>query len=148
MKKYLVPGVLLVVSVLAPAVQAGPAAQAFGTCLTDALSGKERKDMAQWIYFAIAAHPEMKSFSKVTDEDRNRMDQYMGKLVTRLISEDCPEKAKAAMKEGGAYAFQQAFGLVGQVAMRELMTDPNVQKAIMGYTQYLDQKKLKALGEE
>lgn len=119
-------------------------AQAFGTCLIDSLTGKERKQLAKWVYFAIAAHPEMESFSNVQEGDRKNTDKSIGSLVTRLLVDDCPQELILAQNTD-PLAIQKAFELVGQVAMQELMTSQDVVTAISSYANYLDQGKINAL---
>ena len=147
MKKFLLLIAVVVCASLSWQVQAGPAAQELGVCLTDSLTGKERKDLAKWIFFAIAAHPEISSYSKVSEANQQQSDEFVGNLVTRLMADDCPQKSKNALQEGGSVAFEQAFGLVGQVAMQELMADHKVLQTISGYEKYLDQTRLRALSE-
>ena len=123
-------------------------AQDLGTCLIDSLNGKERKQLAKWIYFAIAAHPEMVKFSNIKDDDRVETDKYIGKLVTRLLAEDCASTAKIALKTD-PLALEKAFELVGQVAMQELMNNQSVNSAVTSYIKYADLNKLKSLiGEQ
>lgn len=127
--------------------QAGSAANELGVCMTDSLSGKERKTLAKWVFFAMAAHPEISSYSNISQADRDQTDEFVGKLVTRLIVEDCPQQSKVAFKNYGAVAFEQAFGLVGQVAMQELMNDKNVNQSFAGFEKYLDNEKFNQLGQ-
>ena len=115
--------------------------QALGTCLVDSLDGKERKQLAKWIYFAIAAHPEMASFSNVTADDRQATDEYVGDLVTRLLVDDCPDAFKAA-QGSDPLALQKSFEFVGQVAMQELITNQDVVVAISSYANYADQERI------
>ncbi|MCK5852616.1 hypothetical protein KAH27_06255 [bacterium] len=122
--------------------------QSLGTCLVDSLNGKERKQLAKWIYFAIAAHPEMKSFSNISGNDRITTDRYVGKLVTRLLVEDCSSSLVTAQK-ADPLALQKAFELVGQVAMQELMNNQEVTTAISSYANYADLNKISTLlGEQ
>lgn len=118
--------------------------ESFGTCLIDSLNGKERKQLAKWIYFAMAAHPEISSFSKASSKDIDSTDQYVGDLVTRLLTVDCPTEMKLANAEN-PLALQQAFELVGQVATQELMTNENVMTSITGYAKYADMDKINLL---
>ncbi|MGD8992745.1 MAG: hypothetical protein PVI00_14915 [Desulfobacterales bacterium] len=115
-----------------------------GTCLVDSLTGKERKNLAKWIYFALAAHPEMSSYSNIKQDDRVKIDKYVGTLVTRLLAEDCASEFKSAQKTD-PLALRKAFELVGQVAMQELMTNQDVKTSITSYIQYADQKKIQAV---
>ena len=118
--------------------------QSLGACLVDSLNGKERKQLAKWIYFAIAAHPEISDFSKASSKDIDSTDQYIGGLVTRLLTVDCPTEMKLA-NDLDPLAMQQAFELVGQVAMQELMTNENVMSSITGYIKYADMDKINSL---
>ncbi|MDX1739276.1 MAG: hypothetical protein R3261_13630 [Alphaproteobacteria bacterium] len=131
--------IFLTVAVCISPVNAG--APDLGTCLVDSLTGKERKHLAKWIYFAIAAHPEMSSYSNIKQNDRVKIDQYIGTLVTRLLAEDCASEFKSAQK-ANPIALQRAFELVGQVAMQELMTNQDVQASIVSYVKYTDQNKI------
>ena len=117
---------------------------ALSTCLGDSLTGKERKSLAKWIFFAIAAHPEIKSYSNVGPNDIKISDEYMGKLITRLLTVDCPSKLKMAYSSDPA-SVQRAFEVVGRVAMQELMTSQEVQKAITNYAQFADTAKINKL---
>ena len=113
-------------------------------CLVDSLDGKERKQLAKWIFFAIAAHPEIKQFSKVTPKDVDEMDKAIGALISRLLTVDCADKLKAAQKVDRT-ALPKSFRLVGEVAMKELMQDKSVTSSITGYAKYIDKDKINAL---
>jgi hypothetical protein len=137
---------ILAVVVMAsfPAAAAGPQAQALSSCLSDHTSGKERKSLARWIFLAMAAHPEMKDISAATDEAKRLADEFMGKLVTKLISEDCAKEARAAMDKEGGGAMEFAFGSLGELAMQELMTNPAVNASISAFEKHMDQAKIRA----
>ncbi|GIC76922.1 hypothetical protein [Moritella sp. F3] len=115
-----------------------------GTCLVDSLNGKERKKLAKWIYFSIGSHPEIKSFMSATDANIQESDQYVGKLITKILTVDCPKELYAANKSD-PLAIQKAFELVGKVAMQELMTNQDTIKAITNYAAYTDQRKINAI---
>lgn len=119
-----------------------------GSCMVDAMTGKERKEMAQWIFFAISAHPEIKEYSNVPEATKNTADMHFANLITRLLTEDCLVQAKAAVKKDGNTAIVGAFELVGKVAMQELMRSKEVSNSISAYAKYLDQEKLKKISSE
>jgi hypothetical protein len=118
--------------------------QALGTCLVDSLNGKERKQLAKWIYFSIAAHPEMKSYSNISIDIRTDTDKYVGALVTRLLVEDCGSQLRDAQKMDPRAA-QKAFEMVGRVAMQEVMTNPDVATSISNYVRYVDQDRINSV---
>lgn len=137
-------GTLLLAScMLLPATPAlsGPASQAFGQCMVDSMTGKERKELAKWIFFGMSVHPEIEQYAQVQESTRNASNQVVGELYTRLIAEDCPQQAGAALQEN-RLAFQQSFEVVGRVAMQELMNDRKVAGALAGFEQHIDKEKL------
>lgn len=124
------------------AQQVGPAAEEFAICLTDSLTGKERKKILTWVFFSISSHPELIAFTKITDQDRDNINQFIGHLITRLYTVDCVEEARAANKESGSFALEYAFGIVGQVAMQEFTSHPEVALSLAGIEKYIDNQKV------
>lgn len=121
---------------------AGPASDALGTCLSDNTTGKERKDLARWIFVGMSAHPDIQSLSKVTEATRDELDRMMAAIVTRLMTENCRSQANLAMEKEGAASFQAAFGAIGKLAMQELMSNPDVNSSFTNYSKYLDTNKI------
>lgn len=132
------------VLMISPAI-AGPFADALGTCLSDNTTGKERKDMARWIYVGMSAHPDMQPLSKVTDANREELDRMVATIFTRLVTENCRAQAKLAVDKEGSASFQTAFGAMGKLAMQELMTNQEVNASFMRYTKYMDSNKINAV---
>ena len=123
---------------------ASPKADALGACLVDSLDGKERKQLARWVFFGIAAHPEIASYPSASKEDIDSSDQYVARLVTRLLVVDCPTQLKAANTED-PLAAQRAFELVGKVAMQEIMSNQLVSERMASYVRYTDRAKISAV---
>ena len=143
-KFILIITILIAILISTPAIS-GPASDVLGKCMVDSLNGKERKKMAQWMFFAMAAHPEIKEFSKVTERAQDESNKYFGGLINRLLIKDCSSELKFAFNNESSLALRNAFDLVGRVAMQELMTDKNVNVAMTGFEQYLDKEKLNSL---
>ena len=141
MKRYVLAMTLATALLIPFAAQAGPHAQQLGVCLTDSLSGKERKSLAKWIYFGMSAHSTIEQCSKITAADIDNSNRYVGSLLTRLLTEDCPEQAKMAFEEGGTSGIESAFRIVGRVAMQEIMAEPKVSQSLGAFEKYLDQDK-------
>ena len=132
-------------ALLASNAIAGPATDALAACLADSTTGKDRKDMARWVFTVMASHPDMKTLSVVKPSDREEMDKKLAALFTKLMTETCPVQARAAMEKEGAAAFQGAFSVFGQLAMQELMSNPAVNASITEFTKYLDKAKIDAV---
>ena len=136
---------ITVVAILAISVAADgrPQSDALGTCLADNTSGRDRKDLARWIFLAMAAHPEIKPYlsgnaSTAVDESA----RTMAALVTRLLTDSCVNEVKAVTKERGSTSLRLAFEQLGALAMQELMADKSVTESIGLFERYLDQKRL------
>lgn len=130
-----------------PAFSASPTND-LGRCLVDSLNGKERKNLAKWIFFSIAAHPEIKPYSKASPKVIIESDKFIGSLVTRLLTVNCPKELQTAYKVDPT-TVQKAFEIVGQVAMQEIMTNKTVMKALTNYAHYADIQKInKLLGQK
>ncbi|MBI1423105.1 MAG: hypothetical protein GC149_06540 [Gammaproteobacteria bacterium] len=132
--------IFMLATLAAPAFADNPAG-ALGNCLVDNLNGKERKNLAKWIFLAIAAHPDIKTYSSASPADIQQSDQFVGKLITRLLTVNCPAELKKA-HAADPQAVKKAFGLVGRVAMQELMANQNVTQALTNYAKYADLAKI------
>lgn len=141
LKKFLLPALTLLMTL--PAI-AGPDAAALTSCLSDSTSGKDRKDLAKWVFAAMSTHPEIREFANVADRVRDQTSNTMGVLVTRLLSEDCAKQTQAAIKNEGATAMQTAFRALGGLAMQELMSNPDVSASFSTFEKYMDRKKIEA----
>lgn len=141
--KCMLVGVLLCsVGICSPAAASE---SRLGSCMVDAMTGKERKEMAKWVFFAMTAHPEIKEYSRVPAQARVTTDKYIANIVTRLLSEDCLAETRAGVKQEGSSAIVSAFELVGKVAMQELMSDKDVNQSIGAYAKYLDKEKMRQI---
>ena len=117
------------------------ASQTLATCLADNTTGKDRKELAKWIFLGMAAHPEMKPYTNanastaVDDSART-----VAAIVTKLVTSACVNEFKNATKQG-AQAIPLAFESLGKLAMTELMADKSVNEAMGLFADYLDQRK-------
>jgi len=132
---------LLSISLLASSANAGQAADALSSCVADSTTGKDRKELAQWVFAAMTAHPEIQPMSNLSIAKRDELDKKLAFLATRLITEDCKSEAKVAIEKEGGESFKVAFSALGRLAMQELMADPAVNASFSRYTQYLDKSK-------
>jgi hypothetical protein len=107
-------------------------------CLADNTSGKDRKDFVKWIFLAMAAHPELKQYvnsNAATAMERNS--RTVAALVTRLLTDDCVNETRAAMRIEPE-SLRLALEELGELAVQELIADKSVQEAIVLVVRYLD----------
>lgn len=129
---------------LALPAQAGPKAEALSACMTDNTTGKERKELARWVFAAMSVHPDIRELSQPSEAVRIEADQAMARLVTGLIAERCAVQAREAVQQEGSSAMAGGFRALGELAMRELMSNPEVAKSLGAYERYVDQAKFRA----
>jgi hypothetical protein len=142
-KAWIIAAAALVLPCAATAQPVGGLTQ----CLADNTSGRDRKDLARWVFLSMAAHPEIKDLSKATPADTEGATRTTGALITRLLTQSCAKEARMTMVAGGANALQLAFQTLGQLAMQELMSDGNVTQSMGSIERHVDQKKInEALG--
>lgn len=132
---------------LASTAHAGVYSDDMGKCLVSATSQADKTDLVRWIFATAALHPEVASIASVSQEQRERMDRDIAALFERLVTEDCRNEAREAIRyEGVNTAFESSFALLGKVAMQELMTNPEVNAGFEGFTKHLDEQKFETLG--
>ncbi len=141
----LLPALLLASAFSAPLAAAAAPADDLANCLKDNTTGKDRKDLARWVFLSISVHPDMRPDSNATEATRTAANKNMAELVTRLLTERCATETRAVAGANAREAMRNAFRLLGEVAVMELTTNQDVAKSIEGFTQYLDIKKFEAV---
>ena len=142
--RILAPLFLGLALVLPQAAMASPASDALGNCLKDNTSGKDRKDLARWIFVSMSTHPEIRSMASITEAARTETNKGMADLVTRLLTVNCAAQTRAAGQEG-PNSMLASFKSLGEVAMMELTSNPAVAESISAYVQFVDKKKVEAV---
>lgn len=144
MKSLLSALLLSLAAALPLSAQAGPKAEALAACLGDSTNGKDRKDLARWIFVAMASHPENKDLSNVTQAARDGADEAAARLFMVLLTERCQVQAREAIQTEGQAGMVTAFQTLGALAMQELMTNPEVATAVSGFERRIDRAKMEA----
>ena len=116
-----------------------------GRCMADNTTGKDRKELARWIFISVAAHPNMFDISRVSKDASEQSSRAMAAIVTRLLTESCANEAKAVVKSEGRQGMKRAFEILGQLAMLELTSDKQVSASVGGFERYLDRAKFDAV---
>lgn len=142
------PAAYLAIAIAALACNAKPVIAATATetltnCVAESTSGKDRKELGQWFFVAMSAHPDIRPLSNITEAKREELDKKMAVLVTKLMTEDCIAETRAAAAD--VNAIETAFGTLGRLASQELMTNPEVNASFFRYMNYIDKAKFDAL---
>jgi len=128
------------------AAHAGLYSDDMAKCLVASTSQEDKVALVRWVFATAALHPKVASFVNVSAAQREKLNRDMGALVEKLLTETCRKQTQDAVKYEGALAVQQSFNVLGQVAMMELMSDKAVSEGVDAFAQYIDKKKLEAIG--
>lgn len=117
-------------------------------CLVRSASAADQQELVFWVYSAMSRHPQVKPYSKVTEADQVKSSKTAAELMQRLLTKDCRKETIEALRYEGTGTMEAAFGVLGQVAMRNLTTDAAVAGAFEDMASYLDKDSLEALGRD
>ncbi|WP_334069596.1 hypothetical protein [Acinetobacter colistiniresistens] len=116
---------------------AGPTVDQLSDCLVKATTAADKTTVLQWTFTALAAHPDLKSFSNVTPEQKTQLDQKLAQVLQRVIVEQCSTQTKAVIQAEGIQAVGQAFQQLGQSAGQDIIKDPAVRQQLQGTLRYI-----------
>lgn len=128
--------------------QAGAFGDDMSKCVVRSTSPADQKDLVLWIFGAISAHPDAAVYVSMTQPQRDALTLKAAGMMQRLLTIDCRKEAVAALKYEGMPAIQQAFGVLGQVAMQGLMSHPAVGKNMEVLGAAVDEQKMGDLFKE
>jgi hypothetical protein len=95
-------------------------------CVVSSLTDADKVLFAKYVFAAMAEHPTVKPMANIGTEVNASLDRDASALIARLMYTDCRKQMVDVVKFEGIDAAVPAFSMVGQVAMRYLMTDPAV----------------------
>ena len=119
---------------------------ALAQCVQLSTSGKDRILTARWLMGALGSAPQLQDIVHIDQQLRQQSDVAMAALFTRLLTVDCLAEAKPIFKRDARGAgIREAFEVLGQIAVQELMGgDPN--GGTMGsFANYLNEADFAAL---
>ena len=127
---------------------AGVYADDMSKCLVSSTNEADQTQLVGWLFAAISSHPSVKPMTNLTDAQRAAAVQSAGSLMQRLMLVDCRKQTADALKYEGTASIGQAFGVLGQAAMRGLMSDPSVAAGMAGMGKAIDEKKFEEMLNE
>ncbi len=125
----------------APAI-AGVYTDDLSRCLVESSTSEDKLTLVKWMFTGMALHPTVKPMAPITEEQRDGANKNAAKLFVRLLTETCVAQTKNAVKYEGQLAIQSSFQVFGQVAGKELLTNPDVAAGMSGLEKHFDSDKL------
>jgi hypothetical protein len=144
--KAIAAGLALSLSALSasPAL-AGPYGDELAKCLVKSTSSADKNFLVKWIFSIASVHPEVQSIASVSEAQRAALSKNAAKLFERLLTESCRAEAQQAFKYEGSHTLESSFSVLGQVAGRELFSNPSVAKGLADFANQIDKQKVEKL---
>jgi hypothetical protein len=147
MRRTLIPAAVLLALAASP-VRAGVYADDLSKCLVGGATTKDKTDLVRWVFANSALHPELASMASFSPMQRTIINKTAGRLFERLLTETCRGQFRDAMKYEGSQTIEMSFSVLGQVAMRELMTHPEVSKGFGELENYISTEKIEQAAQD
>ena len=144
-RKLVVAAAIVLGFAVAPAAIAGPYADDMSKCLIKSTSAADRASFVRWFFAAASSHPAVKSLAAIAPEQREEANKSTAALFQRLLTEACRNEVQLAIKYEGPQTIASGFQVFGEVAGRELFTDPAVTQSMGEFEKYFDKQKLNDL---
>ena len=121
---------------------AGPTVDQLSECLVKSTTATDKTAVLQWTFVALASHPDLKSFSNVTEAQKTQLDQNLATVLQRILVEQCAMQTKAVIKAEGIQAVGNSFQELGRISGEEILKNPEVRAQLKGVIRYVDLNKL------
>lgn len=121
---------------------AGPTVDQLSNCLVKSTTAADKTTVLQWTFVVLSAHPELKKFSNVNEEQRTQLDKNLAQVLQRILVDQCASQTKAVIAAEGVQAVGDSFQELGQITGEEILENPEVESQLKGVLRYVDLNKL------
>lgn len=121
---------------------AGTTVDQLSNCLVKSTTAADKTTVLQWTFVALSAHPELKKFSNVNEEQRTQLDKNLAQVLQRILVDQCASQTKAVIAAEGVQAVGDSFQELGQITGEEILENPEVESQLKGVLRYMDLNKL------
>jgi hypothetical protein len=123
---------------------AGPYGDDLAKCLVKSTTTEDKSTLVQWMFAMSSLHPDVKQLSAVSPAKRADLNKQFAGMMTTLLTESCLNETRDALNYEGTETLVQGFTVLGQVAGRELFSNPDVAAGMGELEGLFDNKKLEA----
>lgn len=136
-------------TLIAPAVaSAGIYTDDLTRCVVSGASSTDKATLVRWMFSAISANPAVSSMVSLSQSQREANTKAAADLMQRLLLKDCRPQAVTAIKNEGATAIEASFEVLGQVAARDMLSEPHAMAEIQRLGSYTDKVQWAKLAKE
>ena len=125
---------------LPSAAVAGPYGDSLTKCLVQSTTSEDKTTLVNWIFSMLTLHPQASAMSTLTKEDRTKASKATARMLETLLTKTCLKETREALKYEGPAVLETSFNQLGQIAARELFTNPAVAGGMAGFANFVDKK--------
>jgi hypothetical protein len=148
MKRHVLAAAAGALCVIGGSASAGVYSDDLAKCLVRSTSDSDKSALIQWMFAAMSADPTVKDMATVSPQQRSMLSRRFAEILQRLMFVDCRQQAVEALKYEGTSVIEQSFSILGQVAMRGLMSGPSFKSVGAEIDAHLDRDKWNAMFKE
>jgi hypothetical protein len=148
MRNWRLGAVALLGLVSSPMAQAGIYTDDLTKCVVRSTSGGDQVAFMRWMFAALSTNPSLSDLASVKPQQTDELTRTVAGLMERLMLKDCRSEMVSALKYEGGGAIGAAFNTLGNVAARNLMTNPATMAEMAKLQQYSDVSAFNELARE
>ena len=119
---------------------AGPYGDSLTKCLVQSTTSADKTTLVNWIFSMVTLHPQVSAMSTLTKEDRTKASKDTAMMLQTLLTKTCLKETREALKYEGPSVLEASFNQLGQIAARELFTNPAVAGGMAEFANFVDKK--------
>lgn len=135
---------MILCAIVSPSATAGVYTDDLSKCLVSKTTSEQKATLVNWMFAAMSLNPSVANYVSIPEAKRKEFNVNMAKLFESLITVTCKPEMQLAVKYEGDGALAASFNVLGQVAGRELFSNPEVAKGMSELDKYIDKDKIKA----
>lgn len=124
---------------------AGPYTDDLSKCLVKSTTDADKHNLVRWIYAMMSTHPELSVMSSISETQKLEANKAIAGIFDKLLLNACNAELQAAQKYEGESAIETAFEMLGKVSVGELFSNPQVNKEMAVFVQYIPQEHLEKM---
>lgn len=137
--------IFLLSFVIGSTAHAGEYVDAMNHCIENSVTKQEKAGLARWFVASLARHPAMSGITSVSAEKKDELDKAVGQMNNRILAVACAKELKDVVRMEGVAGAKTSFVYLGQLAMQEVMTNPEVVAGMSSTEKYIDIAKINSV---
>jgi len=110
---------------------------ALAKCVALKSTGQDRLTLGRWFVAAFGSAPQFADIVSVDPAMKKSIDLEFAKVFTRIMVSECNSEVRAFGPMRAGKAFEQAGETLGELAVREVLANPDAAASLEQFADYL-----------